>query len=407
MAGPGGTIRVDGFRGGKLPPKSQIRSIRFASGMFAAENHGGGMMFVDIITQPGIGPLRGGVDFPFRDDALNARNAFQQEKGPEQTQQTTFNMSRNAAARIRRRSRCRSAAHRSTTRPTSSPRRSGWDANARRSGGRPIASTSTAGSITALTKSHTLRATFQQNGNDQRNLGVGALRSARPRLRADGDRRACCGWRRAVRGGRTSFGEMRLQVRWSETDVVVGNRSPDRAGARRLHVGRRAAGRRPSRHRARMGDQHRLRAGPARDAVRRAGRGRLVYDSDNRTNYLGTFTFASLERLRRRTAVELHPAARQSARRVLARGRPASSSRTTGAPARISRSAPACARSSRPTSTTRLNLAPRAGLTWSPFKNGKTTVRAGGGIFYDWLEAEVYEQTLRVDGVRQQDLHRP
>ena len=35
MAGPGGTIRVDGFRGGRLPPKSQIRSIRFTSGMFA------------------------------------------------------------------------------------------------------------------------------------------------------------------------------------------------------------------------------------------------------------------------------------------------------------------------------------------------------------------------------------
>ena len=48
MAGPGGTIRVDGFRGGKLPPKSQIRSIRFTSSMFAAENHGGGMTFVDI-----------------------------------------------------------------------------------------------------------------------------------------------------------------------------------------------------------------------------------------------------------------------------------------------------------------------------------------------------------------------
>ena len=38
MAGPGGTIRVDGFRGGKLPPKSQIRSIRFSSGMFVTTN---------------------------------------------------------------------------------------------------------------------------------------------------------------------------------------------------------------------------------------------------------------------------------------------------------------------------------------------------------------------------------
>jgi len=35
MGGPGATIRVDGFRGGKLPPKSQIRSLRFSSAMFA------------------------------------------------------------------------------------------------------------------------------------------------------------------------------------------------------------------------------------------------------------------------------------------------------------------------------------------------------------------------------------
>jgi hypothetical protein len=52
----------------------------------------------------------------------------------------------------------------------------------------------------------------------------------------------------------------------------------------------------------------------------------------------------------------------------------------------------------------RVNVAPRGGLTWSPFKNGKTTVRAGGGIFYDWLDADTYEQIVRVDGTHQQDL---
>ena len=93
MAGPGATIRVDGFRGGKLPPKSQIRSIRFSRDVYAAENHMAGMVFVDIVTQPGLGPLRGSMDFLFRDDSLNARNAFHAEKGPEQTQQYTFNLS--------------------------------------------------------------------------------------------------------------------------------------------------------------------------------------------------------------------------------------------------------------------------------------------------------------------------
>ena len=93
MGGPGATIRVDGFRGGRLPPKSQIQSIRFRRDLFAAENHGGGLVFVDIVTRPGGGPLRGSVDFTFRDEAMNARNAFAPRRSPEQQQNGTFTLS--------------------------------------------------------------------------------------------------------------------------------------------------------------------------------------------------------------------------------------------------------------------------------------------------------------------------
>jgi hypothetical protein len=48
---------------------------------------------------------------------------------------------------------------------------------------------------------------------------------------------------------------------------------------------------------------------------------------------------------------------------------------------------------------------PRLGVTWAPFKNGKTTLRASAGIFYEWLASGTYEQTLRVDGFRQQELN--
>ena len=50
------------------------------------------------------------------------------------------------------------------------------------------------------------------------------------------------------------------------------------------------------------------------------------------------------------------------------------------------------------------NIAPRLGFVWSPKKNGSITIRGGAGIFYDWFAAQVYEQTLRVDGQRQRDL---
>ena len=50
------------------------------------------------------------------------------------------------------------------------------------------------------------------------------------------------------------------------------------------------------------------------------------------------------------------------------------------------------------------NIGPRMGVTWAPFKSGRTTLRASYGLFYNWLNANTYEQTLRVDGLRQRDL---
>src|SRR6185295_19930981 len=84
LAGPGAQIRVNGFRGGKLPPKSQIREIRFRLNPYAAENHDAGFGLVDITTKPGINSWHGSFNFGFRDESLNARQAFAPIRGPEQ-----------------------------------------------------------------------------------------------------------------------------------------------------------------------------------------------------------------------------------------------------------------------------------------------------------------------------------
>src|SRR5688500_12320624 len=51
------------------------------------------------------------------------------------------------------------------------------------------------------------------------------------------------------------------------------------------------------------------------------------------------------------------------------------------------------------------NVAPRVGVTWAPFAGGQTTLRSSWGLFYDWIPTNTYEQTLRVDGVRQRELN--
>ena len=84
MAGPGAVMRVNGFSGGRLPPKSQIAEIRFRFDPYSAENHEAGFPRVDILTRPGNGDWRNNATFAFRDESLNARNAFATEKAPEQ-----------------------------------------------------------------------------------------------------------------------------------------------------------------------------------------------------------------------------------------------------------------------------------------------------------------------------------
>ncbi len=93
MAGPGSVLRVNGFRGGRLPPKGQIQQIRFRRNMFAADTHEPGFVSIDITTKPGIDNWRGSTGLGFRSDALSARNAFAPVKGDEQYERYSFSVS--------------------------------------------------------------------------------------------------------------------------------------------------------------------------------------------------------------------------------------------------------------------------------------------------------------------------
>jgi len=85
-AGPnGGQIYIDGFTGGRLPPKESIREIRINQNPFSAEYDRLGFGRIEILTKPGADKFRGQAFFNFNDESLNSRNSFALNRAPSQT----------------------------------------------------------------------------------------------------------------------------------------------------------------------------------------------------------------------------------------------------------------------------------------------------------------------------------
>jgi hypothetical protein len=84
-AGPDGAqFFIDGFTGGRLPPKSSIREIRVNQDPFAAQFDHPGHGRVEILTKPGTNDFHGSVLFQFGNQAMNSRDPFLRAKPPYQ-----------------------------------------------------------------------------------------------------------------------------------------------------------------------------------------------------------------------------------------------------------------------------------------------------------------------------------
>lgn len=82
-AGPnGGSIFVDGFSGGQLPPKESIREIRINQNPFSPEYDKLGYGKIEIFTKPGYDKYRGTAQWNFADDFWNTRNPYSPTKAP-------------------------------------------------------------------------------------------------------------------------------------------------------------------------------------------------------------------------------------------------------------------------------------------------------------------------------------
>lgn len=86
-AGPGGNqIFIDGFTGGRLPPKSSIREIRINSNPFSAEFDKLGYGRIQIFTKPGTDKFHGQSYYDISDGIWNSRNPFLKVNPPFRTQ---------------------------------------------------------------------------------------------------------------------------------------------------------------------------------------------------------------------------------------------------------------------------------------------------------------------------------
>ena len=395
MAGPGAVLRVNGFHGGRLPSKDQIQQIRFHRNMFAADTHEAGFVSIDIVTKPGLDAWRGSTTAGFRGAALNARNAFAPVKGDERTERYGFSLS--GPLKARRTSLALTVdgvdAFDSKTIVAALP--SGYFADSIRA---PNDTMNLSARVEhGLSRGQVMRVEAQRNRAFATGLGVGDFDLAE---RGYSQTRTENVFRLSTSGSiRTSlYNEFRFQVRGQDTTLAPASGAPavlvmnafssggaqvaGSSGARQVEIADDldvAAGR------------HAWRAGVQIEAGR--------FRTDERRNESGTFTFASLDDYRA--------------------GLPTTFSRNTGDPhvevsqaqvglyvqddfrARKNLTISGGLRQEIQSHVGGLHLAPRGGVAWSPFKNGKTTIRGGAGIFFDWFDAQTYEQAVQLDGAHQ------
>jgi len=404
MAGPGAVIRVDGFEGSPLPAKAQIRSIRISRDQFAAEFHTAGGVSIEIITQPGLGPIRYNMQTGARAGGISARSPFVAVKGPEGNIRYGFGL---GGGLIKDKSSFNINVFGADAYDTPNVNIALPDGTFRSEAllgvERPQENIFVNGQMDyALTVDHTLRFGYNLTRFRSENLGVGGY-DLRERAFTNENSQHNVRVQHYGPIGRRMFTRSRLQLFVGD----ITNTSATTAPTVRVNDAFTAGGAQLS------GGDHarRFNVGSDLDYVRgrQSIRTGVALDSawtrsDSASNLLGTYTFDNLA--------------------AFDAGQPSNYTRRVGDPRlsyRMFQAAFYVQDDIRPIKNLTIsagvryelqthvddkaNLGPRVGITWAPFKSGQTTLRGSAGIFYDWLPNAVYEQTLRVDGFRQQELN--
>jgi hypothetical protein len=217
MAGPGAIIRVDSFEGAPLPPKAQIKSIHITRDGFAAENHNAGAFFIDIVTQPGIGPVSGQAFYRLRDGDFTGRSPFTPVKGPEQLQ-NYYGFLGGTLAREKSSFSLFAQGTTSYTTPNLNIALPTGHVSQALGLKTPRDTLNVQGLFDyALTRDQTLRVSFNQNNNSSSNLGVGAFDQPE-RAYATSDATSNLRVQEAGPLGRRFFINTRLNLTWAHND---------------------------------------------------------------------------------------------------------------------------------------------------------------------------------------------
>lgn len=402
MAGAAAVMRVDSFEGAALPPKSQIKSIHITRDAFAAENHSAGGLFVDIITQPGVGRVRGGTNIRLRDGDFSGRSPFTPTKGKESIKNYGFNF---GGSLIPQRSGFSLAI--SGQRSYDTPNLNVALPGSTRSEALNVRSLRNSQFVSgtfdyAITRDQTLRIGYNHVSFMNGNLGIGAY-DLPERAYTTEDRTHTLRIQEAGPLGRRFFTNTRILIGVADNESRSAVELPTiRVNDAFTSGGAQNAGGRHSKTFNVASDLDYVRSiHSVRGGVQFEGG---WHRSDDWSNYLGTYTFESLDQY-------LAGVPRSYVRRV---GDPNISYFTLQAgmyvqdDIRMSRSltlSPGLRYEAQTHLNDLENFGPRFGITWAPFKNGRTSLRASAGIFHDWMVFNTYEQTLRVDGFHQRELN--
>jgi Carboxypeptidase regulatory-like domain len=401
MAGGSGAVfQVNGFRGGRLPSRDEIRQIRFRTNSFSADNHDAGRTQIEIITRPNVREWNGNGSFNYRGDAMNARNAFSNEKTPEQNR--NFNLgARGPIVKGKTSVRFGLDGRRDFQAdtivaidqngvPVNDPVR------------RPSESTNvTAGLEHALTNNQTLRLEVRHGENSTENAGVGGFNlPERAYNTASSNNQVRVQAQGIV--GKSMLHEVRLQIYTQRSNQASFSNAPaiivldafSEGGAGVASSGSSRTIELAENLDFNVGRKQQMRVGFLLEGGR--------YQNFDARNAAGTFTYATIEAFNLDNPMTFT----QRIGQVNTHFRQYNLGFYWSDDIRLNNKFSfgiGVRNEMQSHISDHFNLMPRAGFTWTPWGN-RTSIRGGYGLFYDWYESSLYDQTLRVDGVQQRDL---